>query len=94
MRQYKIKRPLADRVVVRRDVDADEVSVNRDDGTTVKLHVPEVAKTKGNTGVVLFIGPGVTEVRPEEHVLFGRYSGTELGDLVVLRQAEVMAVIE
>ena len=86
MRVPKIKQPLADRLVVKRDQD--------DDKTEAGIIIPELAKTKGNTGIVIAVGPGVTQVHPEDHVLFGRYSGTEMGELVVLREAEVMALLE
>src|SRR6059058_5778905 len=92
-------RPLHDRVIVER--------LDQETKTASGLIIPEAAAEKPDQGVVLAVGNGKIledgKVRPldvkvGDRVLFGKYSGTEVkvdGDeLVVMREEDVMAVIE
>jgi chaperonin GroES len=71
------------------------------------LFLPETAKEKPVEGIVLAIGQGRRlesgEVRPlavkeGDHILFGRYAGTEIKvdgeERLVLREDEVYGIIE
>ena len=71
-------RPAADRVVIQRDESADKIG---------SIIVPDVAKEKIASGVVLAVGPGrrlgdgtlrPVEVNVGDRVLFERYSGQEI----------------
>ena len=90
-------RPLQDRILVRR-VEAGE------EKTVGGILIPDAAKEKATTGTVLAVGTG--RVTPEgktlpmsikkgDTVFFGKYSGTEAGDnLIILREDEVLGIIE
>ena len=40
------------------------------------IYIPEQAKSRANQGLVKYVGPDVTIVKPGDHVLFGGYDGT------------------
>jgi chaperonin GroES len=85
-------RPLHDRVIVKR-----EEEERKSPGGIV---IPDTATEKPIFGKVVAVGKGKIlengEIRPLD--LFGKYSGTEVkmdGDeLVVMREEDVMAVVE
>lgn len=91
--------PLHDRVVIRR---------NEEERTSPGgIVIPDTAKDKPVEGEVVAVGPGKPlengQVRPltlkvGDKVLFGKYAGTEVKregtDYVVMREDDVMAVIE
>lgn len=92
-------RPLHDRVVVRR-----EPEERKSPGGIV---IPDTASEKPTFGKVLAVGQGkvlengqtrALEVKVGDRVLFGKYSGTEVKvdnqDLVVMREDDVMAVVD
>jgi chaperonin GroES len=92
-------RPLHDRVIVKR--------MEEETTTAGGIVLPGSAAEKPSRGSVLAVGPGKTldngEVRPldvkvGDHVLFGKYSGSEVKvdneDVIVMREDEIMAVIE
>ena len=92
-------RPLHDRVLVRR-VEAEEKSAGG-------IIIPDTAKEKPQEGEVVAVGTGARaddgkvtplDVKTGDKILFGKYSGTEVkvdgDDLVVMREEDVMAVIE
>ena len=92
-------RPLQDRVIVKR--------VQEEEKTKGGIIIPDTAKEKPIEGEVIAVGNGkVSEdgkVRPldikaGDRILFGKYSGTEVKvdgeDLLVMREDDVMAVIE
>jgi len=94
----KVK-PLNDRVLVRR-MEAEEKMKGG-------IIIPDTAKEKPLEGLVVAVGAGKTlkngkraplEVKEGDKVLFGKYSGTEVKvdgeDLLVMREDDVMAVIE
>ena len=91
--------PLADRVVVKATEESEQMRGG--------LYIPDTAKEKPQQGVVVAVGAGKVqedgslrklEVKAGDKILFGKYSGTEVkvdGDeLVVMREEDVMAVIE
>lgn len=92
-------RPLADRILVKRE-EADE---------TVRggIIIPDTAKEKPQQGKVIAVGPGrldedgkriPLEVKKGDRILMGKYSGTEVkidGDEhLIMREDDVLAVIE
>lgn len=92
-------RPLHDRVVVRR--------LEEERASAGGIIIPDSAAEKPMRGEVLAIGPGkvlengdtrALAVKIGEVVLFGKYSGTEIKlngeELVVMREEDIMAVVE
>ena len=92
-------RPLHDRVIVRR--------LEEERKTAGGIVIPDTAAEKPVRGEVMAVGHGKIlengDVRPldvktGDKVLFGKYSGTEVKidgeDLLVMREDDVMAVIE
>jgi len=92
-------RPLHDRVIVKR-----EAEERKSAGGIV---IPDTATEKPVRGKVIAVGTGKMNdkgelnpmnVKKGDKVLFGKYSGTEVkveGDeLVVMREDDIMAVIE
>jgi chaperonin GroES len=92
-------RPLHDRVIVKR-----EEEERKSSGGIV---IPDTATEKPMFGKVVAVGKGKIlengDIRPVDlkvgdKILFGKYSGTEVkmdGDeLVVMREEDVMAVVE
>jgi chaperonin GroES len=92
-------RPLYDRVVVRR--------MEEERTTAGGIVIPDSATEKPMRGEVVAIGGGkplesgdtrALAVKVGDKVLFGKYSGTEVKvgaeELVVMREDDIMAVIE
>ena len=92
-------RPLHDRVIVKREEDE-----RKSPGGIV---IPDTATEKPMKGRVIAVGKGkiledgsvrALDVKVGDKILFGKYSGTEVkvdgDDLVVMREEDVMAVIE
>jgi chaperonin GroES len=92
-------RPLHDRILVRR-LEAEE---------TVKggIIIPDTAKEKPQEGVVIAVGNGKIlengtrlemSVQEGDHILFGKYSGTEVKiegeEYLILKEEDVLAVTE
>ena len=100
MAKAKLKlRPLHDRVIVRR-----EEEERTSPGGIV---IPDTATEKPIQGKVLAVGNGkildggdvrALDVKVGDKVLFGKYSGTEVKvegeDLLVMREEDIMAVVE
>jgi len=91
-------RPLADRVVVQ-PMDAEE----KQQGGII---IPDTAKEKPQQGKIVAVGPGKVseagqkvpmEVKVEDVVLYGKYSGTEVTvddeDLLIMRESDILAVL-
>ena len=91
-------RPLADRILVKRE----------DPSETVKggIIIPDTAKEKPQEGKVVAVGPGKTgddgkqvklEVKVGDRILMGKYSGTEVKidgvEHLIMREDDVLAVI-
>lgn len=100
MGKTKLKiRPLHDRVIIRRK--------EEERTSPGGIVIPDSAAEKPIRGEVTAVGKGKIledgQVRPldvkvGDHVLFGKYSGTEVKvegeDLLVMREDDVMAVVE
>lgn len=91
-------RPLHGRVIVKR-IEAEEKSPGG-------LIIPDTAKEKPQEGLVIAVGPGEqkdgklipVEVQAGNHVLFGKYSGTEIKldgeEHLILRESDILGVLE
>ncbi len=92
-------RPLHDRLIVKR-----EAEERKSPGGIL---IPDTATEKPTFGKVIAVGKGKIlengEVRPPDvktgdKILFGKYSGTEVKvdgeELVVMREEDVMAIVE
>ncbi len=92
-------RPLRDRVVVQR-LEEQEQKVGG-------IIIPDTAKEKPQQGKVFAVGSGrVTDdgktipmdVKAGDHVLVGKYSGTEIKlegtEYLIVREEEILAIIE
>lgn len=93
---FKKFRPLGDRVLIKR-IDDDSTSKGG-------IIIPEAAKEKTQTGVVVAVGPGRLDaqgklipmnVKVDTIVYFGKYSGTEMDDEhLIVREDEILGIIE
>lgn len=92
-------RPLHDRVIVRRE--------EEEQRTAGGILIPDTAKEKPIRGVIAAVGTGkilengeirALAVKVGDTVLFGKYAGTEVKvekeDLLVLREEDIMAIVE
>jgi len=92
-------RPLHDRVVIKR--------TEEERTSPGGIVIPDTAAEKPIKGKVIAVGNGKTlengEIRPltlkvGDHVLFGKYSGTEVKvsgeEYVIMREDDVMGIIE
>ena len=89
----KIK-PLADRVLIAPSA--------ADTKTASGIIIPDSAQEKPQKGKVVAVGPGTKEnpitLKTGDHILYGKYSGTEVkvegDDVLVMREDDIMGVIE
>lgn len=92
-------RPLQDRVIVKR-VDEEEKSKGG-------IIIPDTAKEKPQEGKVVAVGKGKAndegkitplDVRVNDRILFGKYSGTEINfdgeEHLIMREEDILGVIE
>ncbi len=92
-------RPLLDRVVIKR--------IEEDKKTAGGLIIPDTAKEKPCQGEIIAVGPGgrdesgklvAMSTKVGDRVLFAKWSGTEVKvegeDLLILRESEVLGIIE
>jgi chaperonin GroES len=91
-------RPLADRVLVKR--------IDAETRTAGGIIIPDTAKEKPQEGEVLAVGPGARDengrltplgVAVGDHILFGKWSGTEVKldgvDLLIMKESDIMGVV-
>lgn len=92
-------RPLHDRVVVKR--------IEEESKTKGGIIIPENAQEKPMQGEVIAVGPGARDeqgriVPPDvtagDHVLFGKWSGTEVKidgvEFLIMKESDIMGVLE
>ncbi len=90
--------PLHDRIVVRRIEEAET--------TRGGIIIPDSAKDKPQEGEVIAVGKGKSndegkvfplEVKPGDHILFGKYAGTEIKidgeEFLIMREEEVLGIL-
>jgi chaperonin GroES len=92
-------RPLHDRVVLRR--------LTAEEKTSGGIIIPDTAKEKPSEGEVVAVGPGARDeqgkivplsVQEGDHVLFGKWSGTEVKidgeELLIVKESDLFGIIE
>jgi len=92
-------RPLHDRVLVRR--------IDEEETTSGGIIIPDTAKEKPQEGEVLSAGAGAKseegkvtplDVKAGDHILFGKWSGTEVTvdgeDLLIMKESDILGIIE
>jgi chaperonin GroES len=92
-------RPLHDRVVVKR--------IEQEEQMRGGIIIPDTAKEKPQEAEVIAVGPGKLneegqrspmDVKKGDRILIGKYSGSEIKiddeELVILREDEILAVVE
>jgi len=91
-------RPLHDRVLVRR--------VAQEEKTAGGIIIPDTAKEKPMEGEIIAVGPGARDetgtlvpldVKKGDHILFGKWSGTEVKmdgeELLIMKESDIMGII-
>ena len=91
-------RPLHDRVLLKRIEEKESVKGG--------IIIPDTAKEKPMEGEVISVGPGKVmedgkrspmDLKEGDHVLFGKYAGTEIKiddkEYVIMREEEILAVL-
>ena len=86
-------RPLADRVLIK-PAPAEEKTVGG-------IIIPDSAKEKPLKGEVIAVGNGTKDeemfVKPGDHVLYGKYAGTEIeldnDKFLIMRQSDILAIL-
>ncbi len=92
-------RPLADRVLVK--------PLEEEDKTPGGIILPDTAKEKPMRGRIVAVGNGKVddkgerikmEVKVEDVVLYGKYSGTEIKidgeEFLIMRESDILAIVE
>ena len=92
------KKPLADRILVRR---LEETEMKRGG-----IIIPDTAKEKPQQAEVVAVGPGritddgkrvALEVKTGDKILMGKYSGTEVkidgNEYLIMREDDVLAIV-
>ena len=92
-------KPLHDRVVVSR--------FSEETKTAGGIILPDTAQEKPSEGTVVTVGSGVRgedgkitplDVKKGDHVLFGKFGGTEIKvdgeELMILRESDILGIIE
>jgi chaperonin GroES len=86
-------KPLADRVLV--------VPAPAEEKTASGIIIPDTAKEKPQKGKVVAVGPGKKDepitVKVGDHVLYGKYGGTEItiegNDYLIMRESDIYAIV-
>lgn len=86
-------RPLADRVLIK-PAPAEEKTVGG-------IIIPDSAKEKPLKGEVIAVGNGTKDeemvVKSGDHVLYGKYAGTEIeldnDKFLIMRQSDILAIL-
>jgi chaperonin GroES len=92
-------RPLNDRVLVHR--------IEEEEKTSGGIIIPDTAKEKPQQGKVVAVGPGKfdedgkripLEVKKDDRVLFGKYSGNEVEvdgvEHLIMREDDILGIIQ
>ncbi len=92
-------RPLQDRVIVKR--------IAEEEKTKGGIIIPDTAKEKPQEGKVVAVGKGKVnddgkitplDVKVNDRILFGKYSGTEINidgeEHLMMREEDILGVIE
>ena len=92
-------RPLQDRVIVKR--------IEEEEKTSGGIIIPDTAKEKPQEGKVIAVGKGKVsddgkitplDVKVNDRVLFGKYSGTEINvdgeEHLIMREEDILGIVE
>ena len=92
-------RPLQDRVIVKR--------IEEEEKSRGGIIIPDTAKEKPQEGKVIAVGKGKInedgkviplDVKVNDHILFGKYSGSEINidgeEHLIMREDDILGVIE
>jgi len=92
-------RPLQDRVIVKR--------IEEEEKSKGGIFIPDTAKEKPQEGKVVAVGKGKVnddgkitplDVKVNDRILFGKYSGTEINvngeEHLIMREDDILGVIE
>jgi chaperonin GroES len=92
-------RPLQDRVIVKR--------IEEEEKSKGGIIIPDTAKEKPQEGKVIAVGKGKAnedgkitplDVKVNDRVLFGKYSGTEINfdgeEHLIMREEDILGIIE
>jgi chaperonin GroES len=92
-------RPLQDRVIVKR--------IAEEEKSKGGIIIPDTAKEKPQEGKIVAVGKGKTnddgkitplDVKVNDRVLFGKYSGTEINieneEHLIMREDDILGIIE
>lgn len=85
--------PLGSRVLIRPETDTES-------RTSSGLYIPETAKEKPQTGIVVAIGDEEDEIKVEvgQKVLFPKYTGTEIKldgvDHLIMDADDILAIVK
>lgn len=92
-------RPLQDRVIVKR--------IEEEEKSKGGIIIPDTAKEKPQEGKVVAVGKGKAgddgkitplDVKVNDRVLFGKYSGTEINidgdEHLIMREEDILGIIE
>ena len=95
----RILKPLQDKVIVQK--------LDAEDKTAGGIVLPDTAKEKPQEGKIISVGPGSyddkgqrrpLEVKEGDHVLYAKYSGTEIKmdgqEYLILSERDILAVIK
>jgi len=95
--EMKIK-PLNDRVIVKR--------MEQEQKSSGGIIIPDTAKEKPQEGLVVAVGPGklddegkrtALEVKEGDHILFGKYAGTEIKidgeEHIFMREDDILGIL-
>lgn len=90
--------PLGDRILVK--------ALEAEEKTKSGIVLPDTAKEKPQTGKVIAVGKGrlledgtvkPLEVKVDDTVLYGKYSGTEINhngeDFLILKEDDILAIV-
>lgn len=93
---FKKFKPLGDRVLIKR--------LETENTTAGGIIIPDAAKERAQTGEVIAVGAGRFDnngriipmnVKVGDKIYFGKYSGTEAGDeLLIIREEDILGIIE
>ena len=83
-------KPLGERVLVER--------LEEDTKTASGIIIPDNAKEKPLMGIVKAVGSEVKDVKTNDKIVFGKYSGTEAkyegNDYIIVKQDDILAIVE
>ena len=92
-------RPLHDRVLVKR--------LEQEEKTAGGIIIPDTAQEKPSEGEIVAVGSGARgedgkvvklDVKAGDHVLFGKWSGTEVSidgqELLIMKESDLLGVVE